>query len=44
MKTMLNILWLFLFASVGLAGCVPQGVQPADSAGVPWNTDAGSHK
>jgi hypothetical protein len=35
MKTMLNILWLFLFASVGLAGCVPQGVQSSDSAGVP---------
>jgi hypothetical protein len=35
MKTMLNILWLFLFASVGLAGCIPQGVQPADSTGDP---------
>jgi hypothetical protein len=35
MKTMLYILWLFLFASVGLAGCIPQGVQPADSTGDP---------
>jgi hypothetical protein len=35
MKTMLNILWLFLFASVGLAACIPQGVQPANSTGDP---------
>jgi hypothetical protein len=35
MRTMLFILWLLMFASVGLAGCVPQEVQPAISTGEP---------